>query len=183
MHKGTITAYSPGEGKGAVFTVTLPCAGTRFLHGDGRKTSQSLVATLPDERLSNLSGLRVLVIDDLEDTREAFSAMLESSRAQVETAASAGAGLAALARFKPDVTLCDIAMPEEDGFSFIREVRKLKPGKGGKAQVIALTAYASAADTRKALDAGFDAHVAKPADAIELSRLIAKLARRGKKRR
>jgi two-component system, chemotaxis family, CheB/CheR fusion protein len=183
MHKGTVTAYSPGEGKGAIFTVTLPCAETLFLNGDSRKTSQSVVATLPDERLSNLSGLRVLVIDDQEDAREAFSALLQSSHARVETAASAQAGLAALPRFKPAVALCDIAMPEEDGFSFIHKVRKLDPGKGGKTPTIAVTAYASAADVRKALDAGFDAHVAKPADAIELSRLIAKLARRGTKRR
>jgi len=184
MHKGTVTAYSPGEGKGAVFTITLPCAGSGFLHGASHKASQSVVAALQgDGQLSDLRGLRVLVIDDLEDAREGFLAILQSAGAQVETSASAKAGLATLARFKPDVTLCDIAMPEEDGFSFIRKVRKLEPAKGGKAQVVALTAYASAADARKALDAGFDAHVAKPADAIELSRLIAKLARRGQKRR
>jgi two-component system CheB/CheR fusion protein len=184
MHKGTIAAYSPGEGKGAVFTVALPCAESRFLHRDSHKTSQFLVATpQADERLSNLSGLRVLIIDDQDDTREGFLRILQAAGAQVETSASAQAGLGALARFRPDVALCDIAMPEEDGLSFIRKVRNMEPGKSGKAQVIALTAYASAADARKALDAGFDAHVAKPVDAIELSRLIAKLARRGKKRR
>src|SRR5262249_32537930 len=117
MHKGTITAYSPGEGKGSIFKVTLP-SGSRVLRGDVNvtKTSRSRVATTPraGERLSNLSGLRVLIIDDLEDAREGFSAVLQSSRAQVETAASAQAGLAALARFRPDVALCDIAMPEED---------------------------------------------------------------------
>ena len=73
---------------------------------------------------ADLSGLRVLVIDDQEDAREAFSAMLQSSRAQVETAPSAVTGLAALARFKPDIALCDIAMPEEDGpVSFARSDR------------------------------------------------------------
>jgi len=184
MHKGTITAYSPGEGKGSVFTVTLPCSGSHLLQVDVSKTSRSRVATTPQagERLSNLSGLRVLIIDDLEDAREAFSAILQSSQAQVETAASTEGGLEALARFKPDIALCDIAMPEEDGFSFIRKVRKLEPQKGGKTQVIAVTAYASALDVRKALDAGFDAHIAKPVDAVELSRLIAKLAGRGGKR-
>jgi CheY-like chemotaxis protein len=74
-------------------------------------------------------------------------------------------------------------MPEQDGFSFIRKARKLGPRKDRKTPIIAVTAYASAADARNALDAGFDAHVAKPVDAAALSRLIAKLAGRGKEPR
>ena len=183
MHKGTVTAYSPGEGRGSVFTVTLPRAGKGLSPGAGGKTSRRREATVDGGvRPPDLSGLRVLVIDDQEDAREAFSAMLQSSRAQVETAPSAATGLAALARFKPDITLCDIAMPEADGLSFIRKVRKLGPNKGGKTPTIALTAYAGAADVRKSLDAGFDAHLAKPVDAVALSRLITKLAGRGKRR-
>jgi CheY-like chemotaxis protein len=68
-------------------------------------------------------------------------------------------------------------MPEEDGLSFIRKVRKLETGNGGKTKAIAVTAYAGGADVRQALDAGFDAHIAKPVDVVELSHLIVKLAR------
>jgi PAS domain S-box-containing protein len=184
MHKGTVTAYSAGEGKGSVFTVTLPSAETLLRGSDSSKTSQRREATVAGgARPADLSALRVLIIDDQEDAREAFSEMLQSSLAQVETASSTATGLAALARFKPDVTLCDIAMPEEDGLSFIRKLRKLGPVKGGKTPAIAVTAYAAAADVGKALDAGFDAHLAKPVDVVELSRLIKKLAGHGKKRR
>jgi len=180
MHHGTVTAYSPGEGKGSVFTVTLPCV-IRPTHGS-RKPRPHEAAHEAGKRPASLTGLRVLVIDDLEDARDAFSAILQSSRAEVETAGSAAAGLAALSRFKPDLTLCDIAMPEEDGLSFIRKVRGLEPLKGGKTPSIAVTAYANTTDVHKALAAGFDAYLAKPVDAAELSHLIAKLARRGKKR-
>jgi CheY-like chemotaxis protein len=127
-----------------------------------------------------LSGLRVLVIDDLAEAREVFSAMLQSWGAQVDTASTAASGLAALGRFKPDVVLCDIAMPGENGFSFIRRVRALEPSQGGKTVVVALTAFAGAEDAQRSLDAGFDAHLAKPVDATDLSRLIAKLAGRVK---
>lgn len=167
MHKGDVTANSPGEGKGSVFTVTLPCV-VRISEGSRNRIKRPV----------SLAGLRVLVIDDLEAARDTFSAMLQSSRAQVETAASARAGLTALGRFKPDLALCDIAMPEEDGLSFIRRVRSLEPGKGGKTPAIAVTAFADTTDVHKALAAGFDAHLAKPVDAVELSRLIVKLARR-----
>ncbi len=180
MHQGTVTAQSQGEGQGSVFTVTFPCV-VRLAQGS-RKPRARVSADGAGKRPASLTGLRVLVIDDLEDARDAFSAILQSSRAEVETAASAAAGLAALSRFKPHLTLCDIAMPEEDGLSFIRKVRSLEPLKGGKTPAIAVTAYANTTDVHKALAAGFDAHLAKPVDAAELSHLIAKLAGRGKKR-
>ena len=174
-----MTASSPGEGKGSVFTITLPCARSRpRQRADKFKTPQK--QTGRTDKLKKLTGIRVLIIDDLEETRKAFSVILESCGALTRTAATAGAGVAALAQFKPDVVLCDIAMPHEDGFSFIRKVRALKPGQGGKTPAVALTAYVGAENVRQALDAGFDAHVAKPADAVDLSRVIAKLAGRGK---
>jgi two-component system CheB/CheR fusion protein len=183
MHKGTVTVYSAGEGKGSVFTVTLPHAETLLRGSDGSTTSQRREATIEGGiRPADLSGLRVLIVDDQEYARGAFSAMLRSCGAQVEAVPSAATGLAALARFKPDITLCDIAMPEEDGLSFIRKVRKLKPRMGGKTPAIALTAYAGAADARNALDAGFDAHMAKPVDVVELSRRIKKLTGHRKNR-
>ena len=177
MHEGTVTAYSAGQGKGAVFTVTLPCARHSPPDSGGRMAFQLHQGT--DERPTapaDLRGLRVLVIDDMEDARDVFSVMLESTGASVETAASAEAGLSALHEFKPDVVLCDIAMPGEDGLSFIRKVRALAPDQGGRTPAIAVTAYAGPEKARQALDSGFDAHLAKPVDAVDLTCLIAKLA-------
>jgi CheY-like chemotaxis protein len=88
-----------------------------------------------------VDGLRVLVIDDLEDAREAFWGVLKSLGAQVQAAATAAEGLTVLSRFKPDALLCDIAMPEMDRLSLIRKVRALKPGQGGKVPAVALTAF------------------------------------------
>jgi CheY-like chemotaxis protein/anti-sigma regulatory factor (Ser/Thr protein kinase) len=179
MHRGTVAAFSAGEGKGAVFTVTLPC-----VDQPAARDSEDRVLTLPQEAdqrtapFADLSGLRVLVIDDLSEAREVFSMMLQSWGAHVETAPTAASGLEALAKFKPDVVLCDIAMPGEDGFGFIRSVRALAPSQGGKTLAVALTAFAAAEDAQRSLEAGFDAHLAKPVDAMELSHLIAKLAGR-----
>jgi PAS domain S-box-containing protein len=182
MHGGAVTAYSPGEGKGAVFTVTLPCVGGLVQQEDpGGASNKGQRNTQRTSKPVDLGGLRILAIDDLQDAREALSAMLQSCGAQAETAENVTVGLAALARFKPNVVLCDIAMPGEDGLSFIRKVRALKPGKGGKTPAIALTAFVGAEATRQSLEAGFDAHLAKPVDVADLSRLIAKLAGRLKK--
>jgi len=178
MHGGSVTAASPGEGKGAIFTVTLPCTRTRpaeVTHGVvGRQTSAG-------NKPAKLTGIRVLIIDDLDETRRAFSVMLQSCGALTKTAASAKAGLAALAQFKPNLVLCDIAMPREDGLSFIRKVRELKPGRGRKVLAVAVTAYAGTDNVRQALDAGFDAHLAKPVDVVDLSRVIKKLTGHGEK--
>ncbi len=177
MHGGTVTAASPGEDKGAVFTVTLPCAKRGLPQNDGGRTSRTRQkATEKTAEVPDLGGLRVLVVDDLEDAREVFSTMLQSAGAQVETVGNSAAGLMALTRFKPDVVLCDIAMPGEDGFSFIRKVRALKPEQGGKTPAVAVTAYAGSENVQPALAAGFDAHLAKPLDALDLCRLVAKQA-------
>jgi len=180
MHGGTVTADSPGEGQGAVFTVSLPCPGAGLPQevvaraGDPQGTAGDI------EEPSDLNGLHVLVIDDQEDMREALSVMLESLGAQVQSAGSAQTGLAAVASDHPDVVLCDLAMPGEDGFSVIRKVRALGPDQGGTVPVVALTAYAEREIVRRCLDAGFDAHLPKPMDAADLARLVVELAGRPK---
>jgi CheY-like chemotaxis protein len=120
----------------------------------------------------------VLVIDDDEDTRVALSELLGAAGAQVQSAGNAEQGLAAFASDRPDVVLCDIAMPGSDGFDVIRTIRALDPGQGGRAPVLALTAYADSNTARRCLDAGFDAHKAKPAAIADLASLIATLAGR-----
>jgi CheY-like chemotaxis protein len=175
MHGGTVTADSPGEGKGAVFTVTLPCTN----HHRPPKEVDNLEEAKRSER-ANLAGLHVLVIDDLEEVREAFSEMLQAFGAHVETVSTTAAGVSAFDNLKPDIVVCDIAMPGEDGFTFIHKVRELENSRSGRTPAIAVTAYAGAENIRKALEAGFDAHLSKPVDATDLYGLIAKLAGRSK---
>jgi CheY-like chemotaxis protein len=129
---------------------------------------------------AELNGFRILIIDDQADAREALSTLLESLGAQVQSAENAQQGLAALARYQPDVVLCDIAMPGEDGFSLIRKVRALERRQSGKVPMVAVTAYAERENIQRCLDAGFDAHLAKPMDVVDLAGLIAELGRRRK---
>jgi CheY-like chemotaxis protein len=115
----------------------------------------------------------VLVVDDELDARELLTALLEANGAIVEAAASASDAMAAVDRFEPDVVLSDIGMPGEDGLSFMKRLRAL----GSTVPAVALSAYASADDSKKALLAGFQAHLAKPVDIGALTNAITGLAR------
>jgi signal transduction histidine kinase len=175
LHNGSVYAESPGEGQGATFTVSLPAL-------DGAETSR--LEQIPpaggfDALVDppTLTGLRVLVVDDDRDARELFTRALEQCDARVTAVASARAALAALERFKPHVLVSDIAMPEESGYVLIRKIRRLTPEQGGTIPALALTAYASADDIKLALSAGFQAHVAKPVEAVELALAVGSLAR------
>jgi CheY-like chemotaxis protein len=116
----------------------------------------------------SITGLRILLIDDDDDTREGLAVVLAHQGADVRTASSAAGGFASIAEIKPDVILCDIAMPTEDGYSFIRKLRSLSREKGGQIPAAALTALAGEADRREATGAGFQMHLAKPVDAARL---------------
>jgi CheY-like chemotaxis protein len=178
LHGGTVTADSPGEGKGAVFTVTLPCGAACLPHEACATSESDQITTLRSERPARLTGLRVLVIDDQPVAREVVSALLEPLGAQVQSAGNAREGLAILASDRPDIVLCDLSMPGEDGFDVIREARALDPGEGGTVPIVALTAYAEGETVRRCIDAGFAAHMAKPMDAVDLARLITRLVER-----
>ena len=122
-------------------------------------------------------GLKVLVVDDEEDVREALRLMLQQNGMVVTTASSVREGFELLVRTRPDILLSDIGMPGEDGLSFIRRVRQLPKDQGGAISAAAVSAYASASDRRGALLAGFQHHVAKPVDPVRLLGVIASLAR------
>jgi hypothetical protein len=182
MHGGVVTAESPGEGKGAVFTVKLPCEQTYLPLGQNmQKSKPQPTASQMIHAPAKLDGLRVLVVDDVKDTRDGFEVFLRSLGAQVRTAGSAGEGFEALLEFKPDVLLCDIAMPGEDGYSLMSRIRALKPGQGARTPAVAVTAYAGAEDGRRALEAKYDLHLAKPVDLVALSHAIANLANQRKR--
>ena len=102
---------------------------------------------------------------------------LEQCDAQVRAVASAGAALTTLERWKPDVLVSDIAMPEESGYVLMRRIRRLTPEDGGTIPALAVTAYAGADDVKLARSAGFQAHVAKPVEPVELALAVGSLAR------
>jgi signal transduction histidine kinase/ActR/RegA family two-component response regulator len=170
LHGGTVTAHSAGEGRGALFKVTLP---VRVVSVEEKWATPTAAS---DERM--LSGLRVLVCEDDVDSRELLHEVLAGEGAIVRLAAAAGEALAHLREFHPDVLVSDIGLPFVDGYALMRQIRELDPGEGGRTPAIALTAYASSEDARKALSAGYQLHVIKPVDPHDLATRVANLAGR-----
>jgi len=128
-----------------------------------------------------LAGLRILAVDDDQDTRKLLEVVLGKYGAEVKSVGSAAEALrevTAESSPRPDVLICDIAMPDESGYDLIHKVRMLKPERGGSIPAIALTGYTSAVDRMRALAAGFQNHVSKPIEPQELSTVIASVANR-----
>jgi PAS domain S-box-containing protein len=174
MHGGTIAAHSEGEGRGATFTVKLPVPADYDetplpRDGDGYSTRPE------SNEFPNLQGIRILAVDDSGDTRELLSAVLEGCGAAVTTASSVREALDIFAGWKADVLVCDIGMPEEDGYAFIRAIRELGSDRGGETPAIALTGYVRVEDRARALQAGYQMFVPKPIEAAELCGIIASL--------
>jgi PAS domain S-box-containing protein len=175
MHGGTVRAKSPGEGQGTTFTITLPIT---VVHAERPepprvRTGQSgaLDEVCPD---GALAGLKVLVVDDEPDARQLLRVALVAGQAQVAVAASAAEALTVIAEFHPDVIVCDIGMPEQDGYDLIHRVRANPATRDIPAA--ALTAFARPEDRKRSLLAGFQTHVAKPVDPAELTAVVASLA-------
>ena len=176
LHGGTVRAESAGEGHGATFTVSLPALGAEASALD--QVSPIAEATPVGDDALTLTGLRVLVVDDDADARALFSTVLEERDARAIAVATAAEALVALARFKPDVLVSDIAMPEASGYVLIRKIRQLAPERGGTTPALAVTAYAGLDDVELALSAGFQAHLPKPVHPVDLVRAVSELARR-----
>lgn len=169
---------SAGEGLGATFTISLPLAAARRAVSDTGSAPQ-LEFKLPEfECPPELAGLRVLVVDDDADTCELLQVILEGCGAQVKTAGSATAVLAAVKEEVFDVLVSDIGMPEEDGYSLIAKVRALGKERGGQVPAAALTAYAGEGDRIRVLQSGFQIHEPKPISPSELVAVVANLAGR-----
>ncbi len=183
LHGGTVSVESSGSGKGAIFTVLLPLMASRRDLVDAQVAPASKPgATVPGPRAasdpSKLSGLRVLVIDDDPGTREAVEQVLDWAGADVRAAASAAEGVAAFGQFRPEIILCDVAMPGEDGYSFVRKMRALSRDQGEEVPAIALTALAGEDDRQRALDAGFQMHLTKPVEIDGLLEAVVELSKR-----
>lgn len=170
---GSIQAESEGKGRGATFTVRMPVVAVDMRGADRLGDGQP--ESLPARGL--LAGVKVLVADDEGSARELIGTVLEKFGAQVRVAESADRALAEFEREPPDVLVSDIAMPGRDGYSLIAEIRA-RPGElAGRTPALALTAFASSQDRRRALQEGFDAHIAKPVEPIALVRAVASLRR------
>jgi CheY-like chemotaxis protein len=131
----------------------------------------------PDDKLTELADLVVLIVDDDDDCRELLATLLESRHARVICASSAQEGLALVQDGLPHVVISDIAMPGEDGYSFMRQLRSLPPEQGGTIPGIALTAFSQHRDRDQAFAAGFTCHLPKP---VDLTALCAELDRLGR---
>lgn len=172
LHGGTIQATSPGEGQGATFIVRLPLG--KQSEAATSSDLESLVLESSSDPVASLEGLQILVVDDEVDTLELFSFLLGNYGANVVTVTSAREALAAL-NDNPNrynMLVCDIGMPEQDGYRLIQQVRSLSADAGGQIPAIALTAYVDEAAQQWAITAGFQRHLAKPVDPEELIREI-----------
>ena len=180
-HGGTIAPYSEGQGKGATFTIELPAPPVK------RSVRESLRPSRGDAGPGSrpdvpLQGLRVLIVDDDEDSRELLARLLSDQGASVRTAQSAEEALDALPDDVPDLLISDIGMPKMDGYALIRRIRGGPPGPVSSTPAIALTAYARPEDGERALLAGFQGHLTKPIDAGRLTLAVASLARQAQKK-
>jgi PAS domain S-box-containing protein len=164
MHGGSVAAESEGEGKGATFTVKLPVRAVYTAETEG--------APPVSDRRKSLSGIWAVVVDDEADARALVTSVLELSGARVTAFGSAREALQLLTDStgpRPDILISDLAMPVEDGISLILKLREWERTQGQDAlPAVALTAFGRAEDRLRALEAGFQTHVAKPAEPAEL---------------
>ncbi len=188
IHGGTVSAISPGEGKGATFTVRLPLLPAHNLEPVSPSSSKKLstaerenpFVSQSDSSTNDslgLKGHRVLIVDDEKDARDMLEIMLTQFGGEIRVSHSAQDALKVLEQWHPHVLISDIGMPEEDGYFLIRQIRALEFARGGGIPAIALTGYASSTERQKLLSSGYQIHLSKPVDIQQLVKAIIRLAR------
>jgi PAS domain S-box-containing protein len=179
---GIVFAESEGLGKGATFIVEFPLTysealdsnlGRVDLFSERARTMLEKPETFADQMLKQL---QILVVEDDADTRELLTTILERCGARVRAVSSSNAALKEMAQRIPDILISDIGMAGENGYDLIKKIRSMDDQHGGRVPAVALTAYASPADRRRALLAGFQTHLAKPVEPDELLAVIASLS-------
>ncbi|BAZ20522.1 multi-sensor hybrid histidine kinase [Kalymmatonema gypsitolerans NIES-4073] len=179
LHGGTVHAESQGEGKGATFKVRLPLVKeSRTREQQAKKENMAPVLLCTSTPLPILDGLQILVVDDEADTREFLVAAVEMCGAEVIAVSSAIEAIEVISQHRFDVLVSDVGMPEEDGYSLIRKVRKLPKEQGGDIPAVALTAYAREEDRMRSLSQGFQMHLSKPVEPDKLATMIASLVKK-----
>ena len=168
-HGGRVWGESDGAGRGATFSFELPVAPI--------SAGRSIPPPADDVEGRSLAGVRVLVVEDDEDSRALAALLLEGAGATVTAVATVAEGLAAFATTSPHVVVSDLSLPVEDGFSFLRQLRAL-PAPASTVPVVAMTAYARPEDVDRAIAAGFDQHLSKPMQPGALVDLVARMANR-----
>jgi signal transduction histidine kinase/CheY-like chemotaxis protein len=180
LHGGSVTAQSPGPDKGATFIVKLPVAAAQ--ESAPRDTSPRVhptARTAPSGTLQqSLHGVHVLIVDDDRDNLDLMGSILVGAGGDVRLSTSAADGFRVFREWRPDVLVSDIEMPEEDGYTFIKRVRRLDAADGGKTPAVAVTAYGRVEDRLRTLSAGYSMHVPKPVDPAELIAVVASLGGR-----
>ena len=173
LHGGSVSAESPGEGRGSRFTVTLPRLeqATSALGKTGAPPAAA-GAELP------LAPIRVLLVEDDPDAREVTAAGLTKSGFEVHAVSGALKALDLLDAWLPDVVVSDIGMPGMDGYEFVRLLRARSPERGGKVAALALTAFAGLGDAARAHASGYQEHLSKPITPDALAEAIVALKKR-----
>jgi len=168
LHRGTVTAESSGENKGATFRVMLPLPSLLEVPNAAEKKDPKNERNSLTTTQHSLNGLRVLVVDDEQDTRELVAALLTTCGAEVVSVSSATEALDQMKQQRFDLLISDIGMPEMNGYDLISRIRQLGEEHGGRTPAMALTAYAGFDDRKRALAAGYEMHIPKPFVAAEL---------------
>jgi CheY-like chemotaxis protein len=162
MHHGSIAAASEGPNHGSTFTVWLPLSAAESAD------SGTSVSLLDDEE--DLDGLRILVVEDDPDTRDILRVIFQRYGADVVTAVDAASAIGVFDGFAPQVVVSDIGLPGMDGCELIRRIRGTE--RGANVRALAVSGFTTKEDARRAMEAGFDAHFAKPIAAVELVRAV-----------
>jgi PAS domain S-box-containing protein len=178
LHGGTITAESEGLGNGAVFTVDLPLAQERRDPARAEERRREVERRHSRSGVIRLDGIHVLLVEDDDDSRKLLGTMVKHYGAKVTSTKSAAKALEVFENEVPDVIISDIGMPDQDGYELIRKLRALPVEKGGNIPAIALTGYASRKDRERALNSGYNQHIAKPIEQADMISAIAALVGR-----
>ena len=180
LHGGEVRVKSPGEGQGATFIIALPVSPFREQENDQRRRADGAERRAIGSAVDgiDLTGLKLLVVDDDPDSATIAARLLADRGASVVKVGSATQALEALKRERPDALVSDIGMPGHDGYELIRWIRSLPDIEGGRTPALALTAFARSEDRRRALLAGYQSHAAKPVDPLELVTVVASLTGR-----